>query len=73
MLFNQTDYLLADDKQRFIYNSLHEKRYIISQTNHGYDIKPINEECHSNHLSCHTDIAQTAQELAELAAPESEK
>ena len=48
VLFNQTDYLLADDKQRFIYNSLHEKRYIISQTNHGYDIKPINEECHSN-------------------------
>tara|TARA_E500000178_G_scaffold328148_1_gene357851 strand:+ start:1800 stop:2273 length:474 start_codon:yes stop_codon:yes gene_type:complete len=73
VLFNQTDYLLADDKQRFIYNSLHEKRYIIIQTNHGYDIKPINEECHSNHLSCHTDIAQTAQELAELAAPESEK
>ena len=73
VLFNKTDYLLADDKQRFIYNSLHEKRYIISQTNHGCDIKPINEECHSNHLSCDTDIAQTAQELTELAIPEYEK
>ena len=73
VLFNQTDYLLADDTQRFIYNSLHEKRYIISQTNHGYDINPINEECHSNHLSCDTDIAQTAQELTELAVPEYEK
>ncbi|NWL14369.1 hypothetical protein FHG08_01025 [Pseudoalteromonas sp. Scap03] len=73
VLFNQTDYLLADDTQRFIYNSLHEKRYIISQTNHGYDINPINEECHSNHLSCDTDIAQTAQELIELAVPEYEK
>ena len=73
VLFNQTDYLLADDTQRFIYNSLHEKRYIISQTNHGYGINPINEECHSNHLSCDTDIAQTAQELTELLTPEYEK
>lgn len=73
VLFNQTDYLLADDTQRFIYNSLHEKRYMISQTNHAYDINPINEECHSNHLSCDTDIAQTAQELTELLTPEYEK
>ena len=29
VLFNQTDYLLADDTQRFIYNSLHEKRYVL--------------------------------------------
>ena len=25
VLFNNTDYLLASDKQRFIYNSLHER------------------------------------------------
>lgn len=73
VLFNQTDYLLADDKQRFIYNSLHEKRYTIIQTNQGYNIKPIKDECHSNHLSCDSDIAQTAQELTALLTCEDEK
>ena len=33
VLFNQTDYLLADDNQRFIFNSLHAKRFMVSQTN----------------------------------------
>ena len=36
VLFNQTDYLLADDTQRFIYNSRHEKRYMVIQTDQGY-------------------------------------
>lgn len=73
VLFNQTDYLLADDKQRFIYNSLHEKRYTIIQTNQGYNIKTIKDECHSNHLSCDSDIAQAAQELTALLTCEDEK
>ncbi|MDC9510762.1 MULTISPECIES: hypothetical protein [Pseudoalteromonas] len=67
VLFNNTDYLLADDKQRFIYNSLHEKRYVVSLDDNGYTFNRITDEGFKNHLSCDTDIAETPKDLIALA------
>ena len=66
VLFNQTDYLLADDKQRFIFNSLHNVRFLVSEVEHGYHFEPVTEQAHSNHLSCQDDIAETPQDLNAL-------
>ncbi|WP_276753861.1 hypothetical protein [Pseudoalteromonas marina] len=66
VLFNQTDYLLADEKQRFIYNSLHEKRFLVTQDETGFAFSPVKDEGFSNHLSCHTDIADTSVDIIEL-------
>jgi len=66
VLFNQTDYLLADDKQRFIFNSLHNVRFLVSEVEHGYHFEPVTEQAHSNHLSCQDDIAETPQDLDAL-------
>ena len=67
VLFNNTDYLLADEKQRFIYNSLHEKRYVVSFDDNGYTFNRITDEGFKNHLSCDTDIAETPKDLIALA------
>lgn len=66
VLFNQTDYLLADDKQRFIFNSLHSVRFLVTEVDGGYHFEPVTEQAHNNHLSCQTDIAETPQDLAAL-------
>ena len=66
VLFNETDYLLADEKQRFIYNSLHDKRFLVSQKEKQFLIKPLKEQGFSNHLSCHTDIVKTADDIISL-------
>ena len=66
VLFNETDYLLADEKQRFIYNSLHDKRFLVSQKEKRFIIKPVEEQGFSNHLSCHTDIAKTSDDIISL-------
>ncbi|MGS0534816.1 hypothetical protein [Pseudoalteromonas sp. SaAl2] len=66
VLFNQTDYLLADDKQRFIFNSLHNVRFLVSEVEHGYHFEPVTEQAHSNHLSCQDDIAETPHDLDAL-------
>jgi hypothetical protein len=65
VLFNHTDYLLADEKQRFIYNSLHKNRFLVSQNEDGFTFNPVTDPGHSNHLSCHTDIAETPLNLIE--------
>jgi histone acetyltransferase (RNA polymerase elongator complex component) len=67
VLLNKTDYLLANDTQRFIYNSLHEKRFLVSRNENGFTFTPVPDPGHTNHLSCHTDIAETSQDLTELA------
>lgn len=59
VLFNSTDYSLASDKQRFIYNSLHKNRFLVTQVDNSFTFTPVTDKGHSNHLSCHTDIAQT--------------
>jgi hypothetical protein len=67
VLFNETDYLLADDNQRFIYNSLHSVRFLVSENEHGFQFKPVADEAQNNHLSCQGDIAQTPQDLDALS------
>jgi uncharacterized LabA/DUF88 family protein len=67
VLLNKTDYLLANDTQRFIYNSLHENRFLVSQDENGFIFNPVTDPGHANHLSCHTDIVDTPQDLIELA------
>ncbi|BED88094.1 MULTISPECIES: hypothetical protein [unclassified Pseudoalteromonas] len=67
VLFNKTDYLLASDNQRFIYNSLHEKRYLVSIDDSGYTFNRITDEGFKNHLSCDTEIAETPKDLIALA------
>ena len=66
VLFNQTDYLLADEKQRFIFNSLHSVRFLVSEKEGTYHFEPVTDEAQNNHLSCQTEIAETPQDLAEL-------
>ncbi|AQQ00254.1 hypothetical protein B0W48_10865 [Pseudoalteromonas aliena] len=66
VLFNRTDYLLADEKQRFIYNSLHKNRFLVSQNESDFTFSPLADPAHSNHLSCQTDIAQTPLSLIEF-------
>ena len=67
VLFNETDYLLADDNQRFIYNSLHTVRFLVSENEHGFQFTPVADEAQNNHLSCQGDIAQTPQDLDALS------
>jgi hypothetical protein len=67
VLINHTDYLLADDRQRFIFNSMHETRLLVSHTEQGYTFTPVAEKGYVNHLSCHTDSTRTAIDLSELA------
>jgi len=66
VLFNQTDYLLADDKQRFIFNSLHSVRFLIKEAEDGYLFEPVADMAQNNHLSCQTEIAETPQDLDAL-------
>ena len=66
VLFNETDYLLADDKQRFIFNSLHSVRFLIKELEDGYQFEPVADMAQNNHLSCQTEIAETPQDLAAL-------
>ena len=63
VLFNQTDYLLADEKQRFIFNSLHSERFLIKETEAGYKFEAVADTAQNNHLSCQTEIAETSQNL----------
>ena len=67
VLFNQTDYLLADDNQRFIYNSLHSVRFLVSESEQGFQFTPVADEAQNNHLSCQSDIAETPQDLDALS------
>ncbi|MBB1301171.1 hypothetical protein H5183_07465 [Pseudoalteromonas sp. SR44-8] len=66
VLYNQTDYLLADDKQRFIFNSLHSVRFLIKEIDDGYLFEPVTDLAQNNHLSCQTEIAETPQNLDAL-------
>ncbi|MGP5156632.1 hypothetical protein [Pseudoalteromonas prydzensis] len=66
VLFNETDYLLADDKQRFIFNSLHSVRFLIKEAEDGYLFEPVADIAQNNHLSCQTEIAETPQDLDAL-------
>ncbi|WP_392344107.1 hypothetical protein [Pseudoalteromonas prydzensis] len=66
VLFNETDYLLADDKQRFIFNSLHSVRFLIKELEDGYQFEPVADIAQNNHLSCQTEIAETPQDLDAL-------
>ncbi|GAA61093.1 hypothetical protein P20652_2967 [Pseudoalteromonas sp. BSi20652] len=67
VLFNSTDYLLASDKQRFIFNSLHENRFLISVDDTGYTVSPITDENLIKPSTANIDIAHTPQDLIELA------
>jgi hypothetical protein len=67
VLFNKTDYLLASDSLRFIFNSLHQTRFLITQQGENYDFEAVTDKGYSNHLSCQTEIAQTPQDLLDLA------
>nr|WP_081707854.1 hypothetical protein [Pseudoalteromonas sp. TB13] len=67
VLFNSTDYLLASDKQRFIYNSLHEKRFLISLDDTGYTLSLVTDETLTEPSQNHHDIAHTPQDLIDLA------
>jgi hypothetical protein len=67
VLINQTDYQLADDTQKFIYNSLHKVRFLVNQDEQGFDFIPCPDPAHINHLSCQTDIAETRAEILTLS------
>jgi hypothetical protein len=59
VLINLTDYQLADDAQKFIYNSLHKIRYLVQQDEQGFSFTPCPDAAHINHLSCQSEIAET--------------
>ena len=59
VLINQTDYQLANDAQKFIYNSLHKIRYLVQQDGHSFSFIPCPDPAHINHLSCQSEIAET--------------
>ena len=67
VLINLTDYQLADDAQKFIYNSLHKIRYLVKQEEQGFSFAPCPDSAHINHLSCQTTIAETTTDLLPLA------
>ncbi len=66
VLINQTDYLLADDAQKFIYNSLHKIRILVTQDAQNFSFSPCPDSAHINHLSCQTDIAETTVDIISL-------
>ena len=59
VLINLTDYQLADDAQKFIYNSLHKIRYLVQQDGQSFSFTPCPDVAHINHLSCQSEIAET--------------
>ena len=63
VLFNRADYLRADEKQRFIYNSLHTNRILVSKKEGGFSFDPITERGYENHLSCHVNVVKTPKNL----------
>ncbi|WP_404341024.1 hypothetical protein [Pseudoalteromonas mariniglutinosa] len=67
VLINQTDYQLADDNQKFIFNSLHAVRILVQQDENGFNFTPAPDPAHTNHLSCHTDIAQTTADVLTIS------
>ena len=66
VLFNHTDYLLADEKQRFIYNSLHKNRILINLDDTGYTLSRVTDETLTEPSQNHHDIAHTPQDLIDL-------
>ncbi|MBQ4832845.1 hypothetical protein J8L70_06295 [Pseudoalteromonas sp. MMG010] len=67
VLLNKADYLSASKEQQFIFNSIHQIRFLVSQSENGYYFESVGEKGHVNHLSCQTEIAQTSADLTELA------
>ena len=63
VLINQTDYQLANDAQKFIYNSLHKIRYLVQQDGHSFSFTPCPDAAHINHLSCQSEIAETTADV----------
>ncbi|AOT07177.1 hypothetical protein [Pseudoalteromonas luteoviolacea] len=59
VLIYALDYNLADEKQKFIFNSLHAERYTIEQLANGYDYHRINDTFNNNHLTCNSSLAAT--------------
>lgn len=66
VLINKTDYLLADEKQRFIFNSLHGVRFLVSESDNGFLFEAAPDDAQSNHLSCQSEIAETPLDLDSL-------
>ncbi|KZN33059.1 hypothetical protein [Pseudoalteromonas luteoviolacea] len=62
VLINSLDYHLADEKQRFIFNSLHAERYTIEQLPNGYDYHRISDPFNNNHLTCNSSLAATKED-----------
>ncbi|WP_415637532.1 hypothetical protein [Pseudoalteromonas distincta] len=67
VLINNADYLLANDKQRFIYNSLHEDRFLINLDDTGYTLSRVTDETLTEPSQNYHDIARTPQDLIDLA------
>ncbi|MGO2168119.1 MAG: hypothetical protein ACTH3M_07440, partial [Pseudoalteromonas sp.] len=53
----------CDEKQRFIFNSLHTVRFLITEKDDGFSFEAAPDDAQSNHLSCQSDIAETPQNL----------
>lgn len=63
VLINITDYQLADNEQKFIFDSLHSKRFLVKQTEQGFNFVSVTDQAHTNHLSCHSELAETSADV----------
>ncbi|MFC3031979.1 hypothetical protein ACFOEE_05570 [Pseudoalteromonas fenneropenaei] len=66
VLISALDYHLADDSQRFIFNSLHPVRYLVVQDIDGnYHFERLLDSGFDNHLSCQGRVAEATDDIAE--------
>ncbi|QPB82083.1 hypothetical protein CWC22_003290 [Pseudoalteromonas rubra] len=62
VLIYALDYHLADETQRFIFNSLHRQRITVEQSDRGYVYHPLRDPFNNNHLTCHSTVSATTQD-----------
>lgn len=66
VLINAHDYKLADDEQRFIFNSLHPVRFLVEENESGeFYFERLLDTAHDNHLSCSSMVAEATDDISE--------
>jgi len=66
VLINAHDYTLADDEQKFIFNSLHPVRFLVEENELGeFYFERLLDVGHDNHLSCSSKVAEVTNDISE--------
>ncbi|CCQ09929.1 hypothetical protein PALB_7770 [Pseudoalteromonas luteoviolacea B = ATCC 29581] len=66
VIINALDYHLANEEQKFIFDSLHPIRYLAEENDKGeFYFERVDNQCHDNHLSCNSKVAEATEDITQ--------